>query len=163
MNRKNWLITCSTIVSWHLLFALFGLSWVLPSSVRELLSSWHGSFLGRKRKKVSQAALLCLFWTVWKERNNRVFDNKELSDQGIKLVLLCNLWVWSKLCAALGSSVVDFVDWLGACWGALFFVSPSFFWLAVLAPFVYPVCVLWALFGASLFNTWLLLTYQKNI
>ena len=102
-------------MSWHLLFALFGLSWVLPSSVRELLSSWHGSFLGRKRKKVSRAALLCLFWTVWKERNNRVFDNKELSDQGIKLVLLCNLWVWSKLCAALGSSVVDFVDWLGAC------------------------------------------------
>ena len=41
-----------TQVLWHLLFSLFGVSWVLPSSIRELLLSWHKSFVGRKRKKV---------------------------------------------------------------------------------------------------------------
>ena len=42
-------------------------------------------------------------------------DNKELSNQGSKLVFLCNLWVWSKLCIVSGSSfIIDFVDWLGA-------------------------------------------------
>ena len=73
------------------------------------------TFVGRKRKKVWRAAPLCLFWTVWKEMNNRVFDNKELSDKGIKLVFLCNLWAWSKLFIVLDfSSIVDFVDWIGA-------------------------------------------------
>ena len=47
------LIHCDkTRVVWHLLFSLFGVSWVLPSSVTELLSSWHGSFVDRKRKMV---------------------------------------------------------------------------------------------------------------
>ena len=56
-------------------------------------------------------APLCLLWMVKKERNNRAFDNKELSDKGIKLAFLCNLWAWSKLFIVLGSfSIVDFVD-----------------------------------------------------
>ena len=49
---------------WELLFTLVGVSWVLPSSVRETLLSWHGSFVGKKRKKVWRAAPLHIFWTV---------------------------------------------------------------------------------------------------
>ena len=59
------LIHCDkTRVAWHILFSLFGVSWVLPSSMRELLLSWHGSFVGRKRKKVWQVVPLCLLWTI---------------------------------------------------------------------------------------------------
>ena len=110
------LIHCDkTRFAWHILFSLFGVSWVLPSSMRELLLSWHGSFVGRKRKKVWQAIPLCLLWTIWKERNNRALDNKELSVQGIELIFSCNLWAWSKLFIVSGlSSIVNFVDWLGA-------------------------------------------------
>ena len=53
-------------VVWELLFNLFGASWVLPSSVKEILLGWHGSFVGKKRVKVWRTAPLCLFWTVWK-------------------------------------------------------------------------------------------------
>ena len=49
---------------WELLFTLVGVSWVLPSSVRETLLSWHGSFVSKKRKKVWRAAPLHIFWTV---------------------------------------------------------------------------------------------------
>ena len=53
------LLNCSkTRALWDLLFTLFGVSWVLPSSVRETLLSWHGSFVGKKRKKVWRAAPL---------------------------------------------------------------------------------------------------------
>ncbi|RVW35452.1 putative ribonuclease H protein [Vitis vinifera] len=47
------LIQCSRArVLWELLFALFGVTWVLPYSVRDTLSGWSGFNLGKKRKKV---------------------------------------------------------------------------------------------------------------
>ena len=58
--------------------------------MRETLIGWHGSFVGRKRKKVWRAAPLCLFWTNWKERNSRVLKNKEHFVHRIKLNFLCN-------------------------------------------------------------------------
>ena len=41
-----------TRVLWELLCVLFGVSWVLPSLIRESLLSWHGSFVGKKCMKV---------------------------------------------------------------------------------------------------------------
>ena len=55
-------------VLWDLLFSLFRVFWVMQSTVREAMLSWHGSFVGRKRKKVWRAAPLCIFWTIWKEK-----------------------------------------------------------------------------------------------
>ncbi|RVW42420.1 hypothetical protein CK203_070906 [Vitis vinifera] len=39
-------------VLWELLFALFGVTWVLPFSVRDTLIGWHEFNLGKKRRKV---------------------------------------------------------------------------------------------------------------
>ena len=40
----------------------FLVSWVLPSSMREMLTSGHQSFLGKEKEKgVAGPALLCLF------------------------------------------------------------------------------------------------------
>ena len=70
---------------WHLLFSLFVVFWVLPSSVKETLTSWHRSFVGRKGKKVWRAVPLCLFWTIWKEMNSKVFENNKHFIHRIKL------------------------------------------------------------------------------
>ena len=51
------------------------------SSVRDVTISWHGAFVGKKRKKVQRVANLCLFWTLWKKRNWRAFDDSQLVDQ----------------------------------------------------------------------------------
>ena len=56
---------------WSLLFSLFGVSWVLPSSIREALLGWLGPCVGKEKRKVWRSAPLCLFWIVWKERNSR--------------------------------------------------------------------------------------------
>ena len=56
------LIHCTKArVLWKLLFALFGVMWVFPFSVRKTLLGWHGSFGGKKRRKVWMTAPLCLF------------------------------------------------------------------------------------------------------
>ncbi|RVW78924.1 putative ribonuclease H protein [Vitis vinifera] len=74
------LIHCSKArVLWELLFALFGVCWVLPSSARETLIEWRGFMLGKKHRKVWKAAPLCLFWAVWMERNRIAFDNEDFS------------------------------------------------------------------------------------
>ena len=52
---------------------------MLPSSVRETLLNWHGSFVGKNCKKVWRAAPLHIFWTVWKARNKMAFDDGMLS------------------------------------------------------------------------------------
>ena len=37
---------------WCLLFSLFDVSWVIPSSVKETVLSWYKSFVGGKRMKM---------------------------------------------------------------------------------------------------------------
>nr|CAN70867.1 hypothetical protein VITISV_027610 [Vitis vinifera] len=65
------LLHCSrTKVLWDLLFTIFGVSWVLPCSVKETLLSWNGSFVGKKRKKVCMLGLFVLLafscWRVYR-------------------------------------------------------------------------------------------------
>ena len=103
-----------TRVLWHLLFSLFGVVWVLPSSIREVLLGWHGSFVGKKRKKTWRAAPLYRFWTIWKERNSKTFDNEGQSIQGLKSSFSCNLGAWCKMhIVPRPHSLIDFVECLG--------------------------------------------------
>ena len=100
---------------WELLFTLVGVSWVLPSSVRETLFNWHGSFVGKKRKEVWRAASLHLFWTVWKTRNRLAFKDDELSIQRLKYSFLFSLWSEAKLFIVEHPiTIVNFIDWLGS-------------------------------------------------
>ena len=71
--------------------------------------------MGKSHKKAWQAGPLCIFWTMWKERNLIVFDNEELSIQILKNSFLCNLWSWSRVSVDMCPvSLVSFIDWLGS-------------------------------------------------
>ena len=130
---------------------------LLPLQLERMHSSWQGSFMGRKRKKVWWVAPLYLFWTVWKESNSGAFNNKELSDQRIRFAFLCNHWARSKLFIVLGFFlIVEFVDWIWAHWVVLFFVSPSFFFGGAINAF----CIFPVYFGGTFLA--FLFTYEKN-
>ena len=102
-------------VLWNLVFSLFGVNWVLPLTVRDTLLGWSASFVDKKRGKTWRAAPLCLFWTIWKERNRIVFYNEALSIQRLKISFVCNLFSWSKTCLdGKPCSLINFVDWLGS-------------------------------------------------
>ena len=98
---------------WALLFSMFGVQWVLPATVKEMLLGWNGTFVGKKRKGVWRASPLCLFWTVWKARNKVAFEEEELSIQRLKFSFVYFLWSKTKLSIKDGpSTLVDFVGWV---------------------------------------------------
>ena len=98
---------------WVLLFSLFGVQWVLPTTVKDMLLGWNGTFVGKKRKGVWKASPLCLFWTVWKRRNKVAFEEIELSIQRLKSSFVYLLWLETKMSIKDGpSTLVDFVDWV---------------------------------------------------
>ena len=71
--------------------------------------------MGKARKKVWQAAPLCIFWTMWKKKNLIMFDNEELSIQRLKISFVCNLWSWSRVSIDMCYiSLVSFINWLGS-------------------------------------------------
>ncbi|WJZ80362.1 hypothetical protein VitviT2T_000290 [Vitis vinifera] len=110
------LLHCSrTKVLWDLLFTFFGVSWVLPYSVKETLLSWHGSFVGKKRKKVWRVAPLHIFWTVWKARNRLAFKDDTLSIQRLKYSFIFSLWAETKLFIVdCPLTIANFIDWMGS-------------------------------------------------
>ena len=103
-----------TRVLWELIFVLFGVFWVLSSLVKDTLLGWHGSFVGTKRRKVWQAIPLCLFWMVWKTRNNIAFCNEVFSIQKLKRESVCFLWSEAKVFVdEYPLTLVRIFEWLG--------------------------------------------------
>ena len=67
--------------------------------------------MGKGCKKAWQMAHLCIFWSIWKERNRLAFGNEELSLQRLKYSFICNLWSWARVSLVLTpSSLVSFLD-----------------------------------------------------
>ena len=84
--------------------------------VFQTLLSWQGTPAGKKRKKFWLATLLCLFWTVWQERNRVVFENRVTLDQRTKVIFFSNLWSWVNSHNVDNmNSLLEFLGWLG-CW-----------------------------------------------
>ena len=109
------LIHCSRAkMLWDLLLAITDFNWVFPSTVCQLLLSWQGASVGKKRKRVWMAAPLCIFWTLWMERNRVVFENEVPSVHRMKTFFVFSLWSWAKLYSVDNlNSLVGFLSWMG--------------------------------------------------
>ena len=59
-------------------------------------------------------APLCIFGTIWLERNGIAFGKKEFSMQWMKSSFVCKLWSLTNLyMVGRLSSLADFLTWLG--------------------------------------------------
>ena len=63
---------------WEIFFVLIGVRWVFPKTIKEALLSWRCPFVGRKRKQIWYPISLCIYWTLWKERNCIAFKEGKL-------------------------------------------------------------------------------------
>ena len=97
---------------WDMVFGLFGVSWVMPSSVVGLLACWQGHF-GRLRNGVIWKIVPpCLMWCIWKERNNRCFEDSERAIPDIKLLFFRTLLEWFSVWRnhSFSFSLLDLLD-----------------------------------------------------
>jgi hypothetical protein len=91
------LIHCSVASAlWSWILGVFGVPWVLPQSVVELLFSWWNG-LGRHSSDVWNLVPLCLMWIVWKERNSRTFEDGSSTDIQLRDYFAANLFEWAKV------------------------------------------------------------------
>ena len=65
---------------------LFGIDWVMPGSVVDLLCCWH-HWLGKYNSDIWNLVPGCLMLTIWFERNWRSFEDIEKSL--VQLLDLC--------------------------------------------------------------------------
>ena len=94
-------IVCSPMNCGHWFFCIFGVAWVMPCSVMELLACWEGSF-GKGR--IWKTVFLCIMWCKGREMaialmvTNKI-DLVEVLDKDplwmyfcFQLVLYCGLF-----------------------------------------------------------------------
>ena len=71
------LIHCSLASDlWHLILRSFGVLWVFPNNIVDLLFGWYNCF-GKHNSSVWNLVPPCLMWIVWRERNSRIFEDEE--------------------------------------------------------------------------------------
>ena len=69
--------------------------------------------MGKKRRKIWKSIPICIFWTVWKEKNRIAFRKEILHVQRLKFSCVHNLWRWNSLyLGEEASSLIGFLEWL---------------------------------------------------
>ena len=61
-----------------MVFSLFGVHWVMPCHVVDLLASWSYKCSRRKSLVIWGMIPHCIMWGVWRERNARTFEGCEI-------------------------------------------------------------------------------------
>jgi hypothetical protein len=96
---------------WSDIFSWLGLFWVVPICVFDLCACWYST---RRTRSVVvwKMVPICIFWTIWRERNIRHFEDLESSMEDILASLLHSLYLWTvAYLAPMSLSYVDFLTY----------------------------------------------------
>ena len=91
---------------WMYMLWLFGIDWVMPDSVVDLLFCWY-HWLGKHSSDIWNLVPSCLMWTIWTKRNRRSFE-----DEGktvVQLLELCQRTQWRSQEFIFGGAIYIYV------------------------------------------------------
>jgi hypothetical protein len=94
---------------WNAIFSCFNLSWVMPLQVVDLFAYWWTGSRSRSTV-VWKMVHSCLLWCLWRERNDRQFDDKEKTIEELITFFFFSLHSWTV--AFLTLLVISFNDFL---------------------------------------------------
>ena len=97
---------------WTMVFSLFGMHWVMPRRIVDVLACWQGR-LGRHKNWVLWNAIPhCVLWCIWRERNDRTFEGCERNILDLKILLLRTLFDWMTATSLFSfSNFLEFFDY----------------------------------------------------
>ncbi|WMV25645.1 hypothetical protein MTR67_019030 [Solanum verrucosum] len=83
----------------------------MPRTTKDVLYSWEE--IGRRGSGEDWWELIpaCIWWTLWKERNARCFEDKRNNTQEIRMNCLSLLYFWCK--QNMVGNIELFVDFIG--------------------------------------------------
>lgn len=81
---------------WSLFLKLTDSNWTMPEHTSDLLSCWIRRGGSKTQKKWWRIIPACIWWTIWKERNGRCFENKTNSIQKVKEKCIVSFYFWCK-------------------------------------------------------------------
>jgi hypothetical protein len=61
----------------NFIFSLFGIHWVMPCGVVDLLDCWWVAYRSLRIRELWKMIPHCIFWCIWWERNSRCFEGTE--------------------------------------------------------------------------------------
>ena len=96
---------------WDTILTLFGVHWVMPRKLQDLIACWSGA-LGRHSYNVIWKAIPhCLMRSIWWERNLQTFEGWELSPPDLQSLFFRMLFDWIQVTGLFSfSSFQDFID-----------------------------------------------------
>jgi len=91
------------------LLSRFEMSWIMSRRVIDLLTCWWSSERPRS-VAIWKMAPICLFWCLWRERNNRSFEDLESTLKEILSSFYHTLYFWTSVNVHhLSFTFVDFL------------------------------------------------------
>lgn len=80
----------------NMFFSLTKTVWTMPEHTADLMSCWMKREGSKSQKKWWRISLSCIWWSVWRERNGRCFEDKIRSVHDVKWNCLETLFFWCK-------------------------------------------------------------------
>ena len=97
---------------WIFIFSIFGIQWVMPCGIMELLTCWWTSCCSARVRKLWEMMPLCIFWCIWWERNSRSFEGEEQNLMELKGMVLRTLMDWANVTGVVSFFfALDFLDY----------------------------------------------------
>ena len=99
---------------WVFFFCAIGITWVMLNSVKSVMESWRGMMRRCRYGTEWGAEPACILWCIWRERNQRIFEGKEMSILNLKFLFLKALFKWVTCSPTISTlSLMEFLDTLG--------------------------------------------------
>ena len=81
---------------WSEGFLIFGIQWVMLRTITSLLFGWW-NWPGKHLSNIWNMVPAGMMWLIWRERNNRTFEDTVRSIDLLKPILVGTLFMWAKI------------------------------------------------------------------
>ena len=92
---------------WQSFFKKCGISWCLPRALSELMEAWRSGPFKGVGLILWRLIPFSILWSIWKERNNRIFNGKSKDREDIVFMIVLKIAKWASIKKELEHLTLD--------------------------------------------------------